>query len=350
VSAVTTGAPGPRDHRWWQTTLAVTISAGFLYWALRGIHFGDVVTEVRRAHLLPLVVTVILATSTFVLRIFRWRLLLRANDGTPLPTAPLWHAIAIGFMANNVLPFRAGELLRSIAITRLTRTRLTAALSSIAVERLFDGLAIVILLTIGLFLSDLPATAEVKGIRLGHITIVAGATFLVALAIAALVVTFPRAAEATIRRLVPLPRLADRLVTMIEGIVHGLSVLQSPARIAAVTAWSLALWLINAASFYIAFQAFDIPVNFAGAMILLGILAFAISAPTAPGYVGVFEWAIKVTLLMYATAGLKIPEERAVSYALVYHATTFVPITLLGAWSLARTGLGLKSLQQEASA
>jgi len=246
-------------------------------------------------------------------------------------------------MANNVLPFRAGEVLRSLAITRLARTRITAALSSIAVERLFDGVAIVILLTIGLLLSGLPAGSRVGGVQLTHIAVVAAATFTGALVVAALVVAFPHFAERAIRKLVPFPRLAEKLIGMIEGIVHGLSVLQSPGRIALVLAWSLVIWGVNAASFYICFAAFDIPVNFAGALLMQGILAFAITAPTAPGFVGVFESAIKLTLLLYA-----IPEDKAVTYALVYHATTFLPITLLGAWSLARTGLGLKNLQRQA--
>ncbi len=340
--------PAPTRHPWWQTLLAISISAAFLYWALRGIHFRDVLAQIKGAHVLPLIAAVIIATSTFGLRIFRWRILLRANDGSPLPPGSLWHAIAIGFMANNVLPFRAGEVLRSLAITRLTRTRITAALSSIAVERLFDGVAIVSLLTIGLLSSGLPASATIsmagKDVRLTHIAVVAGITFAAAMLMAALVVAFPRLAESIIRKIVPFPKLAERLVAMIEGIVHGLSVLQSPMRILAVTAWSVGIWLVNVTSFYVAFKAFDIPVNFAGAMIMQGILAFAISAPTAPGFLGVFEWAIKVTLLLYA-----IPEDRAISYALVYHATTFVPITLLGAWSLARTGLGLKNLREEAA-
>lgn len=341
MTAPTSTAPSSR-HRWWQSLVAIGISAGFLYWALRGIHFNEVLAEIRGALIVPLVLTVLIATSTFVIRIFRWKILLRHPDGTALPNGALWHAIAIGFMANNVLPFRAGEVLRSLAITRLARTRITAALSSIAVERLFDGVAIVILLTIGLLLSGLPAGSRVGGVRLTHIAVVAAATFIAALLVAGLVVAFPHLAERAIRKLVPFPRLAGRLIGMIEGVVHGLSVLQSPVKILSVLAWSLAVWGVNACSFYVGFAAFGIPVNFAGALLMQGILAFAITAPTAPGFVGVFESAIKLTLLLYA-----IPEDKAVTYALVYHATTFLPITLLGAWSLARTGLGLRNLQRD---
>ena len=247
-------------------------------------------------------------------------------------------------MANNVLPFRAGEVLRCFAVTRLTRTRLTSALSSIAAERLFDGLAVVTLLAIGLFTSGLPATATVEGVPLRRIALIAGATFAAATLLAALVVAFPRVAENVVRKVVPWPRLAERLVGLIEGIVHGLSVLTSGRRFAAVLAWSLLQWGVNIVSFYICFSAFGIPVDIAGAAIMQGVLVFAIAAPTAPGFIGVFETAIKVTLLLYG-----ITEDRAVAYALVYHATTFIPITLLGAWSMARTGLGLGSLREEAA-
>jgi glycosyltransferase 2 family protein len=339
---VTSSAPGNR--RWWQTALAVLISAAFLYWALKGIHFSDVVAELKRVKVVPLIACVLIATSTFVLRIFRWRILLRADDGSALPTGSLWHAIAIGFMANNVLPFRAGEVLRSIAITRLTRTRLSSALSSIAAERLFDGVALVLILSTGLLLSGLPASSMVGNVRVTHIAMVAGVTFVAGLIIAALVVAFPKPAERLVLKIVPFPKLANRMVAMIEGIVHGLSVVRSPVRMLAVLLWSLGIWLVNVSSFYIAFSAFDIPVNFAGAMLMQGILAFAISAPTAPGFVGLFESAIKATLLLYG-----ISDSVAVTYALVYHATTFVPITLLGAWSLMSTGLGLKNLQREAA-
>jgi uncharacterized protein (TIRG00374 family) len=337
-----TSAPGNR--RWWQTALAVLISAGFLYWALKGIHFSDVIAELKRVKVLPLIACVLIATSTFVLRIFRWRILLRADDGSPLSTGSLWHAIAIGFMANNVLPFRAGEVLRSIAITRLTRTRLSSALSSIAAERLFDGVALVLVLVCGLLLSGLPSSTAIGNVRVTHIAVVAGVTFAAGLIVAGLVVAFPQPAERLIRRIVPFPKLAEKLVALIEGVVHGLSVVRSPVRILAVLAWSIAIWLVNVSSFYVAFSAFGIPVNFAGAMLMQGILAFAISAPSAPGFVGVFESAIKATLLLYG-----IDSQVAVTYALVYHATTFVPITLLGAWSLMTTGLGLKNLQREAA-
>ena len=310
---------------------------------------GNVEWAAVRAHIgsasLPLLaVTVLIATFTFPLRLLRWRLLLRREDGGPLPISPLWHAVAIGFMANNILPFRMGEIMRTLTVSRLAPVRFTSAFSSIAVERVFDGLTVVALLALSLFTAGLPAGTRIGGVPIARLAAVAGAVLAAALLAAVAVVAWPRVAERVIRRVVPGDRLAFTLIAMVEGIRHGLSVLRSPSRLGAVIAWSLVLWLVNALSFYTAFRAFDVPVGFAAALLLQGVLVLGIAVPSTPGYVGVFEGAIKAVLLLFAVA-----PDRAVAYAVTYHVTTFVPIVLLGAGSLLTTSLSLRDLRREAS-
>ena len=89
-----------------------------------------------------------------------------------------------------------------------------------------------------------------------------------------------------------------------------------------------------------AFKAFDIPVGFLGALLLQGILVFGITVQLTPGFVGQFEAAIVAALALY-----RVPNDLASSYAIAFHATTFVPIILLGAWSLARTPIALSDLR-----
>ena len=314
---------------------------------LRGTDAGTLLQEIRGARPAPLVLAVLVATLTFVIRLFRWRLLLRADTGQALPAEPLWHAVAIGFMANNLLPFRAGEFIRCYTAARLTSTRLTAAISSVAVERVFDGLTVVALLAVALFAAHLPTAVTIGGVSVSvaRAATIAGALSVAALGAALVVVLRPLWAERVVRRIVPWPGLAAWIVTAIEGFRHGLGTLRSPRRLAAVAAWSLLLWLVNAASFWIAFAAFDLPVGFAGALLLQGLLVFGIAVPSTPGYVGVFEAVISAVLLLYG-----VTPALGAAYALVYHATTFVPITLLGAWSLMRTGLTLGEIRQTAAA
>lgn len=329
-------------QRAWQGFLAVTLSALLLWWAFRDVDLKEAIGFLARVRIAWLAAAVLTATSLFPLRLFRWRLLLRREDGGPYPWLPLWHAIAMGFAANNLLPFRAGEVVRTVAASRLTGARLSTSLASVAVERVFDALTVVGLLAVALLLPGMPAGLTVAGVPVQRVTTMAGLVAAAGLVIAGLVVAFPLVAEKVVRAVVPSDRVALRLIELIEGIRQGLSVLRSPARFAGVAAWSVILWLVNALSFYLAFQAFELPVNFAGALVLQGVLAFGIAVPSAPGYVGPFEAAITAVLAIYG-----IGASQAVAYAVGYHLTTFIPITLLGVWSATRTGLGFRLSTRE---
>jgi hypothetical protein len=283
----------------------------------------------------------VLATITFPLRLVRWRLLLRTERGNSYPAGPLWHAIALGFMANNLLPLRAGELIRSYTAARLTRARFTTVISSVGVERIFDALTVVALLSYALLSSDLPSSVAVGGTSIAQLARMAGLVGLVALLGAVLVVATPLTAERVVRRVLPHTQVADRIVDLIEGIRQGLTVLRSPARLAGVILWSLVLWLVNALAFYVGFGAFDIPVSYTGALLLQGLLILGISIPSTPGFFGPFEAVIVAVLAIYGVSG-----SLAFSYAISFHLTTFVPITLLGLWSMARTPEGFRVLRR----
>ncbi len=334
-------APAPaRRTPVWQILVGVAISALLLYISLRGLHFAEVLAHVRTARLGPMLLAVVLATVPFAVRIFRWQILLKGDDGRRLQAGPLWHAIAMGFMANNVLPLRMGEVVRTFAASQLTGTRFTSVLASIAVERLFDALTVVTLLAIGLLTVSLPASA-VAGFGIGRIVTVAGIAAVLGLVAGGLVVAFPVAAEKVVRAVIPSAKLAEKIVGLIEGIRHGLSVLSSPARIAGAAFWSLGVWGLSALSFYVMFAAFGIQVDFSGALLMQGLIMFGIALPSTPGYVGAFELPIIAVLSLY-----DVDKSLAAAYALTYHVATFLPITLLGAWSVARTNLGLSALRR----
>ena len=320
--------------------IGAAVSLALLLWAFRGVHIGEVIRQIRQADPWPLALGVVLASITFPIRLIRWRLLLRDESGAALKPWPLWHAVAIGFMANNILPFRAGELVRVFAATKLSGARFTATMSSVAVERVFDGLAVIGLLAAGLLLSDLPSGVVVGGVSLARGAQMAGLLSLGALLAAGAVVAFPLAAERAVRGVLPAGRLTDRLVGMIDGIRHGLASLRSPALLLGVIFWSITLWAVNAMAMWVSFAAFDIPVNYGGALVLQGVLVIGISVQLTPGFVGQFEAAVVAALALYG-----IPNDVASSYAVAFHGATFLPITLAGAWSLARTPVALSDLR-----
>ncbi|HET7602384.1 MAG TPA: lysylphosphatidylglycerol synthase transmembrane domain-containing protein [Gemmatimonadales bacterium] len=331
----------PDRRSWWALAAGVVLAGALLWWVIHDVKWPDLAAEIRAASPVLILLAIGLATATFPLRVVRWRLLLRAEDDSVLSFTPLWHAVAIGFMANNILPFRIGELMRVWAASRLTRARFSAALSSVAVERVFDALTVISMLAVGLLLAGLPQGVELFGTPVTRLATASGILVAAALLAAIAVVSFPVAAERLIRRLIPSAPLADRLANLVEGVRHGLGVLRSPARISAVIAWSVVIWLVNALSFWVMLRAFELPVGFAGVLLMQGVLVLGVAAPTTPGYVGVFEAVIKAVLLLFAIA-----PDRAVAYAVTYHITTFLPIVLLGAWSLAQTSLDFATLRK----
>ncbi len=219
--------------------------------------------------------------------------------------------------------------------------RFTTVFSSIAVERIFDAITIVALLTLALLSPDLPASVTVGGTSVAHLARGAGVVAAAGLCVAIAIVAAPLTAERAVRRLIRPPRMADRIVSLIEGIRQGLSVLRTPERLAAVIFWSLVLWLVNALGFYVGFAAFHIPVSYLGALLMQGLLILGISIPSTPGFFGPFEAVIVAVLALYA-----VPNDVAFSYAIAFHITSFIPITLLGLWSLTRIPGGFQGLRR----
>jgi uncharacterized protein (TIRG00374 family) len=335
-----------RPSRWaWPLGLAVTIA--FLVWAVHGVDVRDVLDGVRRANLLLIVAAALVATLTFPLRTLRWRVLLRDVDGGRYPLGPLWDAVAIGFMANNLLPARAGELARGWVVSRKVPVRFTTALASIGVERVFDGLMMLALMAVAIAAPSFPSHAMVRGTSLAHVAAGAAAFFGAVLLLALIVVHRPapwlRLFERIARALLP-ARAAARMVSIVDGFVAGLEVLKSPTRFVAVVGWSLVLWLVNAAAFALCFRAFGMRVPPEGALLLQGLIGFGVAIPAAPGFWGVFEGATRLTLQFYGVGAT-----RALAYAFAFHIAGFIPITLLGLEALSRAHLHLGDLRGAAA-
>ena len=323
--------------------LGLGISAFALWWAFPADNLDSLPGYVASAHPGTLLLAVVVATLTFPIRALRWRVLLRAEGGVVPPMGAVWHATAIGFMANNVLPFRLGEVIRALAVTRLGGPKFPSALASIAVERVFDALTVVALFAVVLAGPAIPTDLSIAGRPAADFARLIGLLGLLALGAAAVAGLYPAAAERLLRRVVPWPRVADRLAGPLHGIAHGFQVLHDPRRIALILVGSFALWGVNAWSFGLAFEAFGLPSDWATAILLQTFVVFGVALPAAPGYAGVFELAI-----VGAAKLLGIPDGVAFAAALTYHVVTWIPITLLGVWSLSRTGLKLGELSERA--
>jgi uncharacterized protein (TIRG00374 family) len=342
-SAPPASPPARAGHgRLWLGLLGIAVSLVFLYVALRDVQPAEFLANVRKANLGLFLLSVALATATFPARASRWRIILAAR-GAPVAWTPVWHATAIGFMANNVLPARAGEVARAYAASRFVGLPLPRSIGSIAVERVFDGLIVVLLLALVVASFDFPGAVLVAGTSVSAAAAWTGGAFILALAFLFVLVHAPREAlawlAAVLRRLLP-ARAAELLARIARSFIEGLSILRSPADFVRVVGWSLAVWLINAAAFYSAFLAFHLgPLPFSSALLLQGIVAVGVALPSSPGFFGAFEYCSRVALGLYG-----VSPDAAASFAIGTHLGWFVPITALGLYRLARSGLSLREL------
>jgi uncharacterized protein (TIRG00374 family) len=325
----------------WRGAIGILLSAGFLYFAFRGIAFAEVVAHVRRANIGLLILSAIVATSIFPLRALRWRPILDPIAPN-LPFSKLWSATAIGMVLNNVAPARAGEFARAYALSRSTpQVPFPAAFASLAVDRLFDAV-IVLLLMFGAMLSPaFPRGATLAGRPVAAyappvlLVVVAGIAVLYWIALYPAAVL--RIYEMLARRLAP--KLEARGRDALVSLAKGLSVLRTPGRFAAVFAWAVLHWLVNALAFWIAFRAVGVQAPFSAALFLQGLIAIGVAIPQAPGFFGVFETFGKYGLEIYG-----VSPDAAVTWALGFHFLSYIPITLIGGWYFVRAGLSMRDL------
>jgi uncharacterized protein (TIRG00374 family) len=325
----------------WRAALGAILSGALIYWTLRGISPGEVADRLANADFLLFAAATFCATAIFALRARRWQTILEPVAGQ-IPFGPLWRATAIGMMVNNVVPARAGEIARAFALTREERVPFATSLASLAVDRLFDAIVLLLLAATALLDPALSGAQQLAGKPLSAFAIGAGTLVFALLAMLYSLVFFPNQLltvfELFARRVSP--AIEERGRRVLETFIHGLSVLRSPGRFAAVFAWTLAHWLLNAVGFWLSFKAVGISAPFSAALFLQAFIALGTAVPALPGFFGVFEYMSVQGLSVYG-----VGQEQAATWAIGYHLFSFVPITLIGAWYFTRLGVKLRDLQ-----
>jgi glycosyltransferase 2 family protein len=318
-----------RSPRVW---IGVPISLFFLYLAFRGQHPDEIRAALGGVdwRLLPLALLFLL--TGVLIRAWRWQILLRPVCA--IPVRQIVPITIVGFAANNVLPLRAGELVRAWTLDRRYGVRKSAALATIAVERLFDGLTM--LLFIGGAATVIGLNAELR-----HVALVATAVFAVAIAGLVILLVGGSLRDRALRLVLgPLPApLAARVERMAESFLAGLGVLSRRRDLALVAGTSVVAWAFEASTYWMVAQAFGgglaAAMTPAGALLTTAIANLATLVPSGPGYVGTFEAGV----LLAVNGALGVGRGVALSYAVLLHALLWLPVTVWGAVEWWRIGI-----------
>ncbi len=159
-----------------QLLIGVLISVFFIYLTLPSLHLPDVVRSIRTAHYIWLVPGVAVYFVGLWARTWRWHYTLRHLKEVPLKR--LFPLICIGYFGNNVYPFRAGEVIRSYVLKRQEEIAISSSLATVLIERVFDGLVMLLFVFIALPFAPMPAEFRELVIVLTTFMIVATAVFI----------------------------------------------------------------------------------------------------------------------------------------------------------------------------
>ena len=308
-----------------QIMAGLAVSAGALWLTLRGRDLGAIwaaMWSFDHRYLWPYLALLLVI---HVIRTWRWGLLL--EPVAKLPFARLNGVCAVGFMALMLLPFRLGEFARPYLVADGKKVRASAALSSVVVERVVDGL-----FTAFLLMTVLLAVPEgTPGLRILRI-----AGWLVTLAFGGLLVFLVvgyqnrSLAVRVVERLVGAvsPRLAVRVAGMVDAFIHGLRVVPSRGKVVLFFVLTGAYWGINALGMGLLARGFGIRLGAVEALAVLGALVVGVMIPAGPGMVGTFQAAIVIGLSLFVPR--EVVDVHGQAYAHVLWATQLGQQTALG--------------------
>ncbi len=311
----------------------------------------DALSEANYAWLAPALVAYF---ASFYLRAFRWRYLLSPFADTT--TARLYPVVIVGYMANNILPLRAGEFVRSYYLSRREPVSGATALATIVVERIFDGLLMLLLLSAGVLF--LPFSGLPEGVRDAvDIPVWAAAAVMVVpfvggFAVIILAALHPQrflAMSNGLARRLPAPvRFRALISAFAKRFLDGFEGLHRPGRLTRVAVLTVPVWVTEGVTYYCIALGFDLdaqlgsPWLLAGSMLLIISLAnLAISVPLSQGGVGPFEIFAALALVV-----LGVESVQASAYAVVLHAALLLPVIVVGLVYLGLRSIPLGDLVQ----
>jgi uncharacterized protein (TIRG00374 family) len=259
-----------------------------------------------------------LLVVALTVRALRWQLGF-AWETRP-PFRPVLAATILGQFFNNILPARAGEAARVIALNQSASTSRAEIVATVAVERLYDVLGLLVLLFVSL--PWLPHVTWVHAAAIFAIALVAGAIVVVVL----LVVFQERPFRLLLRPLARLPYLSvERTEQAAAGLVRGAASLRDPWLAAVAMILTVGSWILYALSCWLLMLGFDLGLSpLAGGLVIIAI-GLSLILPSSPAAIGVFEAATLVALRAYG-----VEKSAGLSYALVLHAVNFFPYIAAG--------------------
>jgi uncharacterized protein (TIRG00374 family) len=302
--------------------VGIAISVVALVLATRGVDLARTAAVIAGAAPLWIAVLFGFVMADVIARAFRWRTLV-----APIRSVRFGHMLGyllIGYLANNVLPARLGEFVRSWYLGEREGIGTARALGTVVVERVIDVVVVVLIGSAAvLVLSARGAIASVALI---------GVPFALALVGSLAILVFADRVP-LLSRVVAWFERWPRVHDVVQRLRDGLAVAGRPATVARAVGLSIVAWSFSVLAFAAAGQSIGIELSIGQAALISASVALAIAVPSGPAYLGTFELAA-----VAAASTFGVPADEAFAMALIAHAAVVIVTSVGGFVSLLRFG------------
>ncbi|MCD4655399.1 flippase-like domain-containing protein [bacterium] len=325
--------------------IGLLISVVFLWLVFRQIHLAEVWEAMQNLKIVWLLPAILVYFAGVWVRTTRWCILMRPVKKST--TSRFFPIYVISYMANNILPMRIGDIYRAYIVGKKEKVSKSASLVTIGVERIFDGLTMLALLSVAIMLFPIKHETVRQAVQIGSVL------FLGAILICYVVLLKKQWSEWLFKKFLSLvpDKFHSRLRSLFDDIHQGLDALKGGYETALVAALSLITWLIEALSYHLVFIAFGFNGPFHIAIATMALVNLMIIVPAAPGYFGPFELACVIILGKRGYGEITgFSQNVAAAYALVLHVVVqWIPSTLLGLIYMWSEHISFKEIEEDYS-
>ena len=312
------------------------IAAVCLVWVFHGIHGERLLAQWRGIRWDLVAVAIVFDVLSYVCQGLRWRLLLRPTGS--ISTLRATQAVYIGLFTNEIVPFRAGELVRAYLVSRWQGVSFLAVIPSLAVERLFDGFWLVVGIGLTAIFVVLPDSLLKAADIFGCAILAAAAIFVY------LVIRKEKTQDAAPREHAPRWRPVRLMASVIEGIAVGIKRI-GVSRYFYLSLFASALIIVSQIfSFWLIMNAYGMHLSlWAGAAVFI-IVYFGTALPNMPSNVGTYQFFAVLALTLFG-----IDKTTAAGFSVAAFVILTAVLWIIGLVAIGRTGMRLRDIRAQIS-
>lgn len=300
--------------------LGVGIAVVFLWFLIKNINYQELKSEFQNLNFSLILLALFVFFIGYALRIERWRVML-IKENPDLRWRHCAGPVIASIAANNVLPFRAGDLLRAFGFNKRIGITASTSLASMYVERLLDLLMVISFMAGGLEYFGLNASAFV-GYGAGALACVS-ALIVVLLLYPSLFRPLAGWFEKYLMKINV--SLAESISKQLAKIFSALDHMSGRHIVTKLIFLSFLAWVSEALVFFLVAMSVPTLTNISASLLAFSVGTLATVIPSTPGYVGTFDYFVAETMLKLGNTQVS-----SATFAFVVHIVIWLPISIVG--------------------